>query len=100
MKVLHYLNQFFGGIGGEEHANEPARLVDGAVGPGRAAASSAASARRPAEVASSTSASTSTVLACATYSVHALAMITPIAMSEHNTSGYIMKPPSENNDSR
>ena len=36
MKVLHYLNQFFGGIGGEEHANEPARLVDGVVGPGRA----------------------------------------------------------------
>ena len=36
MKVLHYLNQFFGGIGGEEHANEPARLLDGAVGPGRA----------------------------------------------------------------
>ena len=36
MKVLHYINQFFGGIGGEEYANEPARLADGAVGPGRA----------------------------------------------------------------
>jgi glycine reductase len=36
MKVVHYLNQFFGGIGGEDSANEPARLVEGAVGPGRA----------------------------------------------------------------
>lgn len=36
MRVLHYLNQFFGGIGGEDHAGEPPRLVDGAVGPGRA----------------------------------------------------------------
>lgn len=36
MKVLHYLNQFFGGIGGEDHANEPPRLTEGPVGPGRA----------------------------------------------------------------
>lgn len=38
MRVVHYLNQFFGGIGGEDHANEPPRLVAGAVGPGRALA--------------------------------------------------------------
>lgn len=36
MKVLHYLNQFFGGLGGEEKANDPLRVVPGAVGPGRA----------------------------------------------------------------
>ncbi len=38
MKVLHYVNQFFGGLGGEDHANEPPRLTDGPVGPGRALA--------------------------------------------------------------
>ena len=32
--VLHYLNQFFGGLGGEEHADAPLALRDGAVGPG------------------------------------------------------------------
>jgi betaine reductase len=36
LKVLHYLNQFFGGLGGEEKANEPLRVVPGTVGPGRA----------------------------------------------------------------
>lgn len=36
MRVLHYLNQFFGGLGGEEMANEPPRVIEGAVGPGRA----------------------------------------------------------------
>lgn len=36
MKVLHYVNQFFGGVGGEDHANDPPKVVDGAVGPGRA----------------------------------------------------------------
>ena len=36
MKVIHYLNQFFGGVGGEEHANDPPHVVEGAVGPGRA----------------------------------------------------------------
>ena len=35
IRVVHYLNQFFGGIGGEEHANEPVRVVPGPVGPGR-----------------------------------------------------------------
>jgi glycine reductase len=35
MKVVHYLNQFFAGLGGEEAAGtEPVRL-EGAVGPGR-----------------------------------------------------------------
>src|SRR3989304_299040 len=36
MRVLHYVNQFFGGIGGEDHANEPPRLTEAPVGPGRA----------------------------------------------------------------
>lgn len=36
MNILHYVNQFFGGIGGEDRANEPARVIDSAVGPGRA----------------------------------------------------------------
>jgi glycine reductase len=35
MRVVHYLNQFFGGIGGEEHAGAPLQARDGAVGPGR-----------------------------------------------------------------
>jgi len=35
MRVVHYLNQFFGGIGAEEHAGTPLELRDGAVGPGR-----------------------------------------------------------------
>ncbi len=35
MKVVHYINQFFAGLGGEEAAGtEPVRL-DGAVGPGK-----------------------------------------------------------------
>jgi glycine reductase complex component B subunit gamma len=38
MTVVHYLNQFFAGLGGEEAAgSEPAR-IDGPVGPGRALA--------------------------------------------------------------
>lgn len=36
VKVLHYVNQFFGGIGGEEHAGAPVTLEDGAVASGRA----------------------------------------------------------------
>jgi glycine reductase len=36
IKVVHYLNQFFGGMGGEEQAYAPVQLNDGAVGPGRA----------------------------------------------------------------
>ena len=37
LRVVHYLNQFFGGIGAEEHANTPFQVKDGAIGPGRAA---------------------------------------------------------------
>ena len=35
-KVVHYLNQFFGGIGGEEEAYAPVQRKEGPVGPGRA----------------------------------------------------------------
>ena len=35
MRVLHYLNQFFVGIGGEEQADVPVGSMDGSVGPGR-----------------------------------------------------------------
>jgi len=35
MRVVHYLNQFFGGIGGEEKADTEPQAQDGAVGPGR-----------------------------------------------------------------
>ena len=35
MRIVHYLNQFFGGIGGEEQAGSPLREVEGAIGPGR-----------------------------------------------------------------
>jgi glycine reductase len=34
MRVAHYLNQFYGRIGGEEAADTPLRVVDGPVGPG------------------------------------------------------------------
>ena len=34
MRILHVLNQFFGGVGGEEFANSSPILVDGPVGPG------------------------------------------------------------------
>ncbi len=36
IKVLHYVNQVFGGIGGEEEANVPVEVREGAIGPGRA----------------------------------------------------------------
>jgi betaine reductase len=36
IRVVHYLNQFFGGIGGEDKAHLPPRVTEGAVGPGRA----------------------------------------------------------------
>jgi glycine reductase len=36
IKVVHYLNQFFGGIGGEEKAYLSPRITKGAIGPGRA----------------------------------------------------------------
>ena len=35
MRVVHYLNQFFGGIGAEEHAGAALEFRDGAVGPGK-----------------------------------------------------------------
>jgi glycine reductase len=34
-KIVHYLNQFFGGIGGEEHADYEVQTIRGAVGPGK-----------------------------------------------------------------
>ena len=33
MRVVHYLNQFFGGLGGEEKAGAPLEARDGAIGP-------------------------------------------------------------------
>ena len=36
IRVVHYVNQFFGGIGGEDKADLPPRVTEGAVGPGRA----------------------------------------------------------------
>ena len=36
LRVVHYLNQFFGGLGGEEKADATPQAVDGPVGPGRA----------------------------------------------------------------
>lgn len=35
MKAVHYLNQFFAGLGGEEAAETPPTRLDGSVGPGR-----------------------------------------------------------------
>ena len=35
MRVVHYLNQFFGGLGGEEKADAALEARDGAVGPGK-----------------------------------------------------------------
>lgn len=34
MRVVYYINQFFGQIGGEEKANIPPQIVNGLVGPG------------------------------------------------------------------
>ncbi|MCC6174264.1 MAG: glycine/betaine/sarcosine/D-proline family reductase selenoprotein B [Chloroflexi bacterium] len=36
VRVVHYLNQFFAGIGGEDAANRPVEVHDGPVGAGRA----------------------------------------------------------------
>lgn len=36
VKILHYMNQFFAGIGGEEKADQAVALQQGAVGPGSA----------------------------------------------------------------
>ena len=35
IRIVHYLNQFFAGAGGEEQANLPVSDAEGAVGPGR-----------------------------------------------------------------
>ena len=35
-RVLHYLNQFYGGIGGEDKADTPPEVREGVVGPGMA----------------------------------------------------------------
>ena len=35
LRVVHYLNQFFGGIGSENRADQEPRLREGAVGPGQ-----------------------------------------------------------------
>jgi glycine reductase complex component B subunit gamma len=36
IRIVHYLNQFFGGIGAEDKAGVSPRVAEGAVGPGRA----------------------------------------------------------------
>jgi glycine reductase len=36
LRVVHYINQFFGGLGGEEKANIPVEVHAGAIGPGKA----------------------------------------------------------------
>lgn len=36
LRIVHYINQFFGQIGGEEKADVPPQLKDGPVGPGNA----------------------------------------------------------------
>jgi len=35
-RIVHYVNQFFGGIGGEDKADTPLQVREGPVGPGRA----------------------------------------------------------------
>jgi glycine reductase len=35
MRVVHYLNQFFGGIGGEDQASAPLEIRSAAIGPGK-----------------------------------------------------------------
>ncbi len=35
MRIVHYINQFFAGVGGEDSADTPPGRADGAVGPGR-----------------------------------------------------------------
>lgn len=36
MRIAHYINQFFAGVGGEDKADHPFEIREGAVGPGRA----------------------------------------------------------------
>jgi len=35
MRIVHYVNQFFAGIGGEDRAGDPPARLDGSSGPGR-----------------------------------------------------------------
>ena len=35
LKVVHYINQFFAGVGGEEHNDYPLTMTDEPLGPGR-----------------------------------------------------------------
>ena len=35
LRVMHFINAFFGGLGGEEEAHTAVSLQDGALGPGR-----------------------------------------------------------------
>ena len=35
MRVVHYLNQFFGGLGGEDQAGAAVEVRDGSIGPGK-----------------------------------------------------------------
>lgn len=35
IKIIHYLNQFFAGKGGEESADHPLQVINGPVGPGK-----------------------------------------------------------------
>jgi betaine reductase len=35
VRIVHYLNQFFGGVGGEQEAGIPARFIEGPLGPGK-----------------------------------------------------------------
>ena len=34
IRIVHYLNQFFGGIGGEDKADVSLRIKEGPIGPG------------------------------------------------------------------
>jgi len=36
LRIVHYLNQFFGGVGGEDKAHIEPQVIEGAVGPGMA----------------------------------------------------------------
>ena len=36
IRVVHYINQFYGGIGGEEKADVKPEIREGVVGPGMA----------------------------------------------------------------
>ncbi len=67
-----------------------------AVGPGVSAASRIASSKLPARASSSTASRRPRALLRASQRVQALAIITPSAMSELRTRGYIIHPPSAN----